>query len=100
MCMVSAVMTDFTDRWPNQLPMLPPNPIPGWTALPQTPVSREEFDQLRKEVSELKQVLEAALKFDLNTGQPDCENKEKLDKLRKIADIVGISLDDLFPKGA
>lgn len=58
--------------------------------------SREEFDRLKKEVEELKLLLKAAQKFDEATGQPHCEQDEKIAFIKKIAEFVGVDLKDVF----
>lgn len=61
-----------------------------------TEVSRLEFDALKREVIELKKLLKAAKKFDEATGQPDCEMGEKIAIIRKVAEAVGVNLDEIF----
>lgn len=80
MCTVSMVLDDRFNKWPIML-----DPI-------SIPVSRVEFDKLRKEVEELKELIKAAQKFDEATGQPNCEDAEKMEKLRKIAEILGVEI--------
>lgn len=59
-------------------------------------ISREEFEELRKEMEELKQLLLAAKAFDEATGQPDCEMDEKVELIRRVAELVGIDVDEVF----
>lgn len=90
MCVTSAIMTYETNRWDRQWP--------GWagaSTFPQT-VTREEFDALRNDVRELKELLAQAQKFDAATGQPECELEEKVELVRKMAQFVGIDLDDVL----
>lgn len=61
-------------------------------------MSQEEFDKLKKEVQELKELIKAAQKFDAATNQPDCELDAKIDLIKKIAELVGVNLDDVFKK--
>lgn len=61
-------------------------------------VSVEEFNQLKKEVEELKKLLQAAIKFDKETNQPHCEQEEKIAMIKKIAELVGVDLNDVFGK--
>lgn len=101
MCVVSSVGDDFTKGWPSN-PANPwrdvvPYPMPGPLGfIPDNKVTREEFDALKKEVLELKRVLEAAKRYDESTGQPDCHHGEKVALIRKLAEVVGISMDDIF----
>lgn len=81
------------DRWPWVQPYVKPvNPI---TPLPDT-VSREEIAALRREIEELKALLRAAKEFDAATGQPDCETAEKVALLKRVAELVGVNLDDVI----
>jgi hypothetical protein len=59
-------------------------------------VSREEFEQLRREVADMKELLIRAKRYDAENGEPDCELDEKIATLKRVADLVGVSLDDVF----
>jgi hypothetical protein len=89
MCAVSAV----GGYWQQQLPT-----YPSYPTIINNPseVSKADFDALRREVEELKNLLMAAKKFDDATGQPDCEMDEKVALIKKIAAIVGVDLGDVF----
>jgi len=112
MCTVSNIgdgyKDNFAPRWPN-VPVWPVQPtgvpypaqpsIPGQPLVINTPaVSKEEFEALKKEVEELKQLLKAAKKFDDETGQPDCHMDDKVDFIKKLAEYVGVDLEDIFKK--
>lgn len=112
MCTVSNIGDNYRDnfapRWPN-VPVWPHQPvgvpypaqpsIPGQPLVINTPaVSKEEFEALKKEVEELKQLLKAAKKFDDETGQPDCHMDDKVDFIKKLAEYVGVDLEDIFKK--
>lgn len=56
----------------------------------------EEFEALRREVQELKELLKAAKKFDQATGQPDCEMDEKIAFIKQVAEFVGVDLQDVL----
>lgn len=103
MCTVSNIGDNYRDnfapRWPG---IVHPN---TWPAQPSTMpdqtvytpvVSKQEFDALKKEVEELKQLLKAAKKFDEETGQPDCHMDDKVDFIKKLAEFVGVDLEDIF----
>jgi len=77
----------WIDRWPN---------IPSWPQTTIPSISRQEFDDLKKEVAEMKELLKRAKEYDERTGQPDCEIDEKMDLLRKVAKLVGVDLDDVL----
>jgi hypothetical protein len=61
-----------------------------------TQISRIEFDSLRKDVQEMRELLTKALAYDRMTNQAECSNEEKLDRLEKIAQFAGIDCTDLF----
>ena len=100
MCMVSMVSEPFATKWE------PYTVFPNTTQIPGYPykygtisfdhVPRAEFDALRNEVRELKDLLIAAKRFDERTGQPDCEDDSKVAILRKVAEAVGVDLDEVF----
>jgi hypothetical protein len=99
MCAVSAVGDYYTRRlpetpyWPGIQPHL--GQAVGGVLMP---VSRLEFDALKKDVEELKKLLLAAKKFDDETGQPDCEVESKVALIKKLADLVGVSMEEVFGK--
>lgn len=99
MCFVSFVgdsySQTFPHRWPGMAPYVQPN-LPTITITQQPEVNREEFEALRKEIEELRLLLIAAKHFDEVTGQPDCEMDEKVDLIRRLAELVGVDLDDIF----
>lgn len=68
--------------------------------LPQPQISKEEFDSLKKEVMEMKELLRRAKIYDERNNEPDCEIEDKMEILRKIAALVGINLDDVLSKTA
>ena len=90
MCAVSMIADHYTDKWrkqawPVQLPqVIQPGP------------SQAEFDALRREVADLKELLLKAKAHDAATGQPDCEMAEKVALLKTIAEFVGVDLRDVF----
>ena len=93
MCVVSYVgdmyAKGFKDKW-NKV-----TGVPNTFTL-ETPVTREEFEALRQEVTELRKLLQAAKAFDKATGQPDCETDEKVDFIKSLAEFVGVDMRDVF----
>lgn len=91
MCMTSAIITDRINDWAFRQQT---------TGIVQDIQLRAEFEQFRVEVRQemlaLKELLMAAKKFDEATGQPDCEQAEKVEKLRQMAKLVGIDMDDVI----
>ena len=94
MCAYSAM----GDYWQQRLPEKPYYPaihpyINQQILQPQ--VSRAEFDALKKDMEELKKLLKAAKDFDEAAGEPDCETDEKVALIRKLAKLVGVSMDGI-----
>lgn len=96
MCVVSMVGDHYHDKFRRYIA-----PEPMWRDFgpnqtrPLLPVERSEFEQLKRDVAEMKELLKRAVEYDRVTGQPHCENEEKWALLKSVAEAVGISLDDL-----
>lgn len=88
MCTVSFIGETFRERW--QPPMVQPSYVIV------NPVTREEFDTLKREVELMHDLLRAAKKYDAEHGEPDCEMDEKVELLRRVAAMVGVDLSDVF----
>ena len=88
MCTVSMIGDHFNDKWTQP----PYQQI--YTNLPN--VSREEFEELKKEVMEMKALLIRAKEYDEKNNEPNCEIEEKMAMLRKFADAVGVDLDSVI----
>jgi hypothetical protein len=97
----------YRDKWWPTYPLQPfQQPSgPGQTTtvvfpMP-APVSREEFDALKRDVEEMKALLKRAKEYDERNGEPECEMDEKMAVLRKLAEMVGVNLDDVLgPKSS
>jgi len=94
MCIVSLV----GDNWQRDFQKRPYYQ-PEQTNFNITNISREEFDELKKEVAALKELLIAAKKFDEDTGQPDCEVDDKVALIKSVAKAVGVDLEDILDSG-
>lgn len=81
MCFVSVIGDAYQERWA---------PAPGFQIV--SPVTREEFVALKREVESMRDQLRAAKLIDFLTGQPDCETADKMAVLRKVAELVGVDL--------
>jgi len=83
----------ITPTVPQPWEVFPGKIIPG---APNGP-TQEDFDKLVKEMEAMKKLLKAAEKFDVATGQPDCESDEKVAYLYKVADLLGVDLSEVLP---
>lgn len=97
MCIMSSIGDEwgrtYPDRWPN-VPVPPSTTTTVYTVTPE--VSKEEFDALKREVEALKELLKAAKIYDEATGQPDCEMDEKVELIRRVAELVGVDMDEIL----
>lgn len=46
----------------------------------------------------MKELLKRAKKYDEDNGEPNCEMADKVAVLKRVAELVGVSLDEIFPK--
>lgn len=103
MCVVSMVGDHYRDKWQREWPNLPgtqpvgPSPLPAGLRHPE--VTRAEFDALKRDVLEMKALLKRAKIYDEENGEPDCEIDEKMALLRRMADFVGVDLDEVIGTG-
>lgn len=99
MCVSSMVMDHYRDKW-----LEPNHPFFTWTTPGTygTPLSvkpeitRAEFDELKRDIEEMKAPLIRAKKYDADNNEPDCEMGEKVALVRKIAKLVGVDLSEVF----
>ena len=119
MCVVSMVGKHYEDEFNNK-PYRPWEvaPLPSWPPagypkpsdeeikkqiekLQSGVISNEEIkkqvEELRKQVEEMRKFLIEALEYDKLYKQPDCGNDLKIAFLKKVAESVGLTLDDIFP---
>jgi hypothetical protein len=98
MCVVSMVMDHYWDKWREYQP---------WTA-PVTPYGPYVPDGPRKhfpasapalspitpaEIAELRKLLERAREYDRKNNEPNCELEEKRERLKKLAEKLGVKID-------
>lgn len=111
MCVVSMVGDHYRDNWfPEKksyikpyYPYVPYSPEPKEIDIPQViqdifnskEVTRKEFEALRKEVLEMKKLLQRALEYDKKNNEPDCQIEDKVSLLKKVAEAVGVDLSEL-----
>ncbi len=99
MCIVSFVGDNFNNQLPIKHPWVIPNSPPWRDSLAGiNGPSQYEFDQLKQEVEALKELLKAAKIYDEATNQKDCEMEEKVALLRRVAEMVGVDLSEIFPR--
>ena len=104
MCVVSMIGDDWQKMQLPKHPWVSPTypTTPGYPHFPNgisvhPSPSREEFAALKREVEARKKLLLAAKAYDEATGQPDCEVDEKVDLIKRIAELVGVDISDVFP---
>ena len=107
MCVVSATGDDFVKKWPENpsnpwRDAFPPVNIPSYPPLPNVtrltqPVDRLEFDALKAEVERLHVLLRQARAQDIANNEPDCVHGDKVALIRKLAELVGVDMTDIFP---
>jgi hypothetical protein len=59
-------------------------------------ISRAEFDELKRQVLDMKYLLIKAKEIDDKTGQPECEQEDKVKVLKTIAEALGVDLSEVF----
>lgn len=96
MCVVSAMGDYYSDKFKDwiQRPTYP-SIQPIVLKDPNT-VSKEEFDELKKMVEEMRDILKIASEYDKRTNQPHCEMESKVEVLKKLAELMGVDLNDIF----
>lgn len=101
MCTVSMVGDHYNQLF-RQNPIIHswPNTVgPTQTTITEY-VPRHEFEQLKRQVEEMKALLARAKEYDARNGEPDCEIEEKMDVLRRVAKLVGVDLDSVIRPSA
>lgn len=96
MCVVSMIMDHYSDKWGKFRPYFSPfqNPEPWPPTQPATqpyvsPIKQEEVDELRR-------LLGRARDYDRRNNEPDCELDEKKQTLKRVAEALGINLEDVL----
>ena len=95
MCTVSMVGDSFNERWKNQ-DLTNNNPIFNPIKSGMTPEEKQEFEDLKKEVLIMKDLLIRAKIYDEKNNEPHCEKEEKIALLKKVAELVGVDLKDII----
>jgi hypothetical protein len=89
------------DYWKDQFPKTYPTVYPYVTGIqdPNTvkiAVLEKEIVALKKDMEELKKLLVAAKVYDDATDQHECEMDEKVELIKKVAELVGVDLKEVF----
>ena len=100
MCSYSMIADHYNELWKPK-PWYPasPNTLPyqGTTVIQQPPeITKAEFDDLKRQVMEMKELLKRAIKYDEENGEPECEMAEKVALLKRVAEIVGVDLSEVL----
>lgn len=56
----------------------------------------DKYDELKKQMEEMKELLLRAKKYDEETGQPDCEMEDKVALLKQMARLFDVDLSQVF----
>lgn len=100
MCVVSMIGDHYHDKWrdlkypPRQVTTITDNDLSKFLNPP--PDLNKKFEELKKEVEEMKELLKKAIEYDKKNNEPHCEIEEKIATLKKIAEWVGIDLTDVL----
>lgn len=96
MCTVSMIGDHYGEKFRPMWPQQPLQPSTIQTITLPPAISREEFDALKRDVEEMKALLKRAKAYDEANGEPDCEMDEKVALLKRVAELVGVDLSEVF----
>ena len=96
MCVVSMIGDHYTGKWQEPYERWHQQGLTQVTNGVLSFISKEEFEDLKKEVKEMKELLIKAKLYDEKNNEPSCEVENKVEVLKKIAELVGVSLEDVF----
>ena len=91
MCVLSMVIDHYYDEWwrryypPPAMPFVWPNP-PTVAPIVMPTITPQEVEEFRR-------LLERAKQYDRDHNQPDCELEEKRNKLKDLAEKLGVKID-------
>lgn len=110
MCMVSNTGDFYGQRfkpWEPYIYPYTPSTVPAPTTSPWEKIlkdaggpTQKEFDDLKKEVEVMKELLKRAKEYDEKNNEPNCEIEDKMKFLKAVAKLVNIDLDDVLSKQA
>lgn len=98
MCVVSMIGDHYGDKWHIPPTGWQPTPVQDtiWRVTTNQTVTREEFDKLRADVEEMKQLLQKAKAYDERNNEPNCEMEDKIEVLRRVAELAGVDLSEVL----
>lgn len=82
MCAVSMILDFYAEKWENKYP----STFEGFRVTPDP-------NEITVEIEDFEKLVRVAKEYDKKTDQPDCELDSKKDKLKKLADELGIQLN-------
>lgn len=105
MCVVSMVVDHYGNNWMQ--------PAPSWPTAPTTYQFAQKYeldalrielekyklsyDELKREVENMKELLIKAKLYDERNDEPDCAKDEKIEVVKAVAKALGVDLpEDLF----
>jgi len=99
MCVVSMTGDFFNQRVKENYPWVVDQiNQQGISRFSRNLVSREEFNDLKKEVELMKELLVKSKEYDAKNNEPECETESKMKFLRAAAKLVGVDLEDVIKK--
>lgn len=84
MCVMSMIIDHYNEKWQPYMPK-------QWPIIQETP-SNIKFPKFptKEELDEFWKLYERAKEYDRKNHEPDCETKEKIDKLLDLAKSLNI----------
>ena len=82
MCVVSMVIDHATTTWPRRIP----TPWPWNDPTPPQPLISPD------ELKEFRELLERAREYDRKNSEPECEQDDKRELLKKLAKQLGVDV--------
>jgi uncharacterized protein YlxW (UPF0749 family) len=103
MCVVSFVGDFYSDKWKEPFKKFEDfSGINIVTRLEHENLKLElskiglNYELLKNEVAEMKELLKRAKAYDEKNNEPNCEMEDKVALLKKIAELVGVDLSEIF----
>lgn len=93
MCVYSMIVDHFGDKWDRRVdpwreasPYRQPITEPTFPPVPKPTITPEE-------IAEFKELLKRAREYDKKNQEPDCELEEKKERIRKLAEELGVKIE-------